>query len=51
LGHPVIASACLEKITETHLMAEAFEKENLFLVSMVLDTRNKRKRIDARSDD
>jgi hypothetical protein len=51
LGHPVIASACLEKITETHLMAEALEKENLFLVPLVLDTRNKRKRIDARSDD
>jgi 4-aminobutyrate aminotransferase-like enzyme len=32
-GHPVIASACLatlKEITETHLMAEALEKENLF---------------------
>ncbi|MBG6111079.1 acetylornithine/succinyldiaminopimelate/putrescine aminotransferase [Flavobacterium sp. CG_9.10] len=32
-GHPVIASACLatlQEITETNLMAEALEKENLF---------------------
>lgn len=32
-GHPVIASACLatlKEITETNLMAEAVEKENLF---------------------
>jgi acetylornithine/succinyldiaminopimelate/putrescine aminotransferase len=31
-GHPVIAAclATLKEITETHLMAEALEKENLF---------------------
>jgi hypothetical protein len=33
-------------------MAEALEKENLFrALWYILDTRNKRKRIDARSDD
>jgi hypothetical protein len=43
--------ATLKEITETHLMAEALEKENLFRSFGILDTRNKRKRIDARSDD
>jgi hypothetical protein len=44
--------ATLKEITETHLMAEALEKENLFRsLGTSFDTRNKRKRIDARSDD
>jgi acetylornithine/succinyldiaminopimelate/putrescine aminotransferase len=37
-GHPVIASACLatlQEITETNLMAEAMEKENLFRTLLV----------------
>jgi acetylornithine/succinyldiaminopimelate/putrescine aminotransferase len=53
-GDILSASACLatlKEITETHLMAEALEKENLFRALWYIDTRNKRKRIDARSDD
>jgi acetylornithine/N-succinyldiaminopimelate aminotransferase len=37
-GHPVIAAACfatLQEITETELMQEALEKENLFRTLLV----------------
>ncbi len=47
-GHPVIASACLatlQEITETNLMAEAMEKENLFrsllVHPLIVDIRGK----------
>lgn len=47
-GHPVIASACLatlQEITETAIMAEALEKENLFrsllVHPLIIDIRGK----------